>query len=256
MSNLRLGNFVRDEFFRNKTCADFPTGGWAGFGSQRCQGCGNLAETSPQPLRTSFGEPGLNVHVCGTDCRNRSTKQGQRTLVGSVSSQHDLDQTTSYSHCRHITVPAPQIMHFFNGQDVWVIAGNHSDRHSAEHAAKVVGSNDQRSNRTSVFSSNDEIMIEWHFTRSVEVVNINRVRPMHDDDGPYRTKDTSCANSVSEPSQPTRKSRRASKKPDRYDNCFANSQYQSMTVDALRCARNAKTWTSKPRAVPRATWSL
>ena len=121
----------------------------------------------------------------------------------------------------------PSANRFSPGRDVWVIAGNHSNRQSAEHAAKVVRCHLPSSHG----GSSDEIMVEWHSTGTAEVVSIDRVRPMYEDDG-RDAAGTSCAETSSQ--QPTRKSRRASKKPDRFDNCFASSKYQSMSVHDLR----------------------
>ena len=123
--------------------------------------------------------------------------------------------------------------HFPPGHNVWVIAGHHSNRQSAEHAAKVVRCNLLPSSSS---SPENEIMIEWHSTGTAEVVSIDRVRPMYEDDNSNDVDDTSRAEpcSMSSQQQPTRKSRRTSKQPDRYDNCFANSRYQSMSVASLR----------------------
>ena len=128
----------------------------------------------------------------------------------------------------------PSTNHFSHGQDVWVIAGHHMNRRSAEHAAKVVRCNIPPSSQA---STKHGIMVEWHSTGSAEVVSIDRVRPMYEDNKSSLSDDTFCADSSSKSSQqqqPTRKSRRASKKPDRYDNCFVNSKYQSMPVASLR----------------------
>ena len=127
----------------------------------------------------------------------------------------------------------PSAHHFSPGNNVWVIAGHHSNRQSAEHAAKVVRCNLLPSSSSSP-SCNNEIMIEWHTTGTAEVVSVDRVRPMYGDDNSNDADDTSRAEPCSKSSQPTRKSRRASKQPDRYDNCFANSKYQSMSVASLR----------------------
>ena len=130
----------------------------------------------------------------------------------------------------------PSAHHFPPGHNVWVIAGHHSNRQSAEHAAKVVRCNLPNSSSS---SPENEIMVEWHSTGTAEVVSIDRVRPMYEDDNSNDVDDTSRAEPCSKASQqhrqqPTRKSRRASKQPDRYDNCFANSKYQSMSVASLR----------------------
>ena len=123
--------------------------------------------------------------------------------------------------------------HFSAGQDVWVVAGNSANVRSAEHAAKVVRSILPSSN-------NDDIMVEWQTTGTAEVVSIDRVRPMYDDwddNADAVSSGTSCADTsaVSQPPPPKqRKSRRVSTKPDRFDNCFASSLYQSMSASELR----------------------
>ena len=123
--------------------------------------------------------------------------------------------------------------HFSAGQDVWVVAGHSANVRSAEHAAKVV--------RGILPSTNsDDIMVEWQTTGTAEVVSIDRVRPMYDNsdaDADTVSSSTSCADtsSVPQPLRPKqRKSRRVSSKPDRFDNCFASSRYQSMSVSELR----------------------
>lgn len=123
--------------------------------------------------------------------------------------------------------------HFSAGQDVWVVAGHSANVRSAEHAAKVV--------RGILPSTNsDDIMVEWQTTGTAEVVSIDRVRPMYDNsdaDADTVSSSTSCADtsSVPQPLRPKqRKSRRVSTKPDRFDNCFVSSRYQSMSVSELR----------------------
>ena len=123
--------------------------------------------------------------------------------------------------------------HFSAGQDVWVVAGHSANVRSAEHAAKVV---------RGIFpsSNNDDIMVEWQTTGTAEVVSIDRVRPMYDDwddNADAVSSGTSCADTsaVPQPPQPKqRKSCRVSTKPDRFDNCFVSSLYQSMSASELR----------------------
>ena len=123
--------------------------------------------------------------------------------------------------------------HFSAGQDVWVVAGHSANVRSAEHAAKVVRGILQSTN-------SDDIMVEWQTTGTAEVVSIYRVRPMYDNwdaDADAVSSGTSCADtsSVPQPLRPKqRKSRRVSTKPDRFDNCFASSRYQRMSVSELR----------------------
>ena len=114
-----------------------------------------------------------------------------------------------------------------------MVAGHSANVRSAEHAAKVV---------RGIFpsSNNDDIMVEWQTTGTAEVVSIDRVRPMYDDwdaDADAVSSGTSCADTsaVPQPPQPKqRKSRRVSTKPDRFDNCFVSSLYQSMSASELR----------------------
>ena len=109
----------------------------------------------------------------------------------------------------------------FVGQDVWVRAG----RKGIEHAAKIFDPKE----------INGKIIIRWASSGTEDAVCFDRVRTMYGDesDGPGRVSNSDDTDGTSNGTA-SRKSRRVSNKPNRYDGAFITKKYNEMSVDMLK----------------------
>mmetsp|Transcript_11527 Transcript_11527/g.24957 ORF Transcript_11527/g.24957 Transcript_11527/m.24957 type:complete len:410 (-) Transcript_11527:8-1237(-) len=120
------------------------------------------------------------------------------------------------------TETQPPKQRHLGGQDVWVQAGNKG----IEHAAKVFDGKE----------INGKIIVRWASSGTEEPVLLHRVRPMYGDEsnGSSISDHTSGTSTGITIANTSRKSRRVSNKPNRYDGAFVTKKYNEMSVDMLK----------------------